>query len=261
MLTTFRVRTAAASILTTLFVVNAFAVEAVASSAVSPTPARSGESRTQARSPSQIPADSLPAVDEPQGVSIKSSVGTPDEAMVTVSRVPGASESHSKRIRLEDGQIAEVIDIDVKHDEIRAFGLSFHVTRDPAGTPLTLTLSANGDSLDLTTDSDLDSLSPRQRVAAARTNKFCAATNVYARALRVQQILQRTLLEARAGKGVRALDFWGCAFDILRIIVDWIGVVISCGLVVVPWICGMAIVWAVADTIMSVKAMPGDCGW
>src|SRR5947209_5864736 len=108
MANTFHVRTTVASILTTLFVVNAFALEAVPSSSVSPASAAGTESRTYARSPSQPPIDSLPAVDEPLGVSIKSAVGTPDEAIVTVSRMAAASEPGSKRIRLEDGQISEL---------------------------------------------------------------------------------------------------------------------------------------------------------
>ncbi len=256
----FRIRTTVASILTSLVVANAFALEAANPGALN------GAVRRDSAIPSFVPpltySDPLAVSGDSPGVSITSAAGTPDEAIVTVSREPGAPEVFSKRIRIEDAQTSEVIDVDVTRDEIRAFGLAFHVARDTAGTPVALSLSANGAAINLTNDSDPDSMTPRERVALARMNKVYSATNVSARAERVRQILQRTISEARAKKGVQAqFDLSNCIWDVISLMMDWLGVVLACGtpVIVVPILCGMAIAWATYDTIMVCRAMPNDC--
>jgi hypothetical protein len=166
----------------------------------------------------------------------------------------------SRRIRIEDQEMAETIDIDTARNEIRAFGLTFRATRDGAGAP-TLQLSVNGESLDLSNDSDPASMTRHQRAAIARANKFYASTNVYSRAQSVRQILQRTLTEARLHTGVRAqFDLANCIWDMLTVVVDWVGVVLACGpAIIVPFICFGTIAWATYDTVMACRAMATDC--
>jgi len=252
-----------ASILTTVFVVNAFALEAAPGSNASAV-ASAPQAITAAPQRLDIPS----AVDGTSAVSVMSAVGTSAEATVILSTLPTANNTTSRRIHIEDAEISEAIEIDVARYEIRAFGLTFHVTKDAADGHVSLTLSANGESLDLMADMDPERMTPRQRVEAGRVNKFCATTNVVARVQRVRQVLQQAIAEGRARavaegakKGIRAqYDLSNCIWDILSLIVDWASVVLACGpAIIVPIICIATIAWATYETINICRNMPNDC--
>lgn len=264
-MTKFRLRSAIASWLTTVFVVNAFALEATPRSNASDV---TGAPQAATAAPQKLDSPSVPA--GTSEVSVVSAVGTSNEATVTLSTLPAANNMTSRRVHIEDAEISETVEIDVERDEIRAFGLTFHVTKDAAGGPVTLTLSANADSIDLTADSDPEAMAPRQRIAAERVRKFYGMANVAARAQRVQQVLQQTIAEgrhphtaAREGrKEIRAqYDLSNCIWDILALIVDWASVVLACGpAIIVPVICVGTIAWATYETVMICRNMPNDCG-
>jgi len=260
----FRTRLTIASTLTTLFVVNAFALEAAPTSRASIAPeAISGSTQvaTALVAPTPIPIDAL-TVDDPPGVSIRTSVGTPYEASVTASALPRASAaSRSRRLVVEDQDISETIDIDVEKGEIRAFGMTFRPQIDSVSkTPVGLTLSSGAASVDMTEETDLDQLTPRQRVAASRLNKIWASTQVHARVQKAYDILKRAQAERRVGGRVQAESF-GCLWDIVTLCMDWLFVVIACGPgIILPIGCFLAIAWAAADTMVVVRNMPEDCG-
>jgi hypothetical protein len=175
----------------------------------------------------------------------------------------------SRRIHIEDAEISEVIEINAARDEIRAFGLIFHATSDAPDGPVSLRLSGNGETLDLTAGADVGTMTAHQRVASGRLTKFCATTNVVARIQRVRQVLQQTIAEGRARealeggakKGIHAqFDLSNCIWDILALIVDWASVVLACGpAIIVPIICVGTIAWATYETVIICRNMPNDC--
>jgi hypothetical protein len=257
-----RARSTIASILTTVFVANTFALEAAPAVSHTATPV------TQlATSVSPPPIDTPSEPVETSVVSLSSAVGTPSEANVTVSSVSSGDSTRSKRIRIEDSEISELIEIDTTQNEIRAFGLTFHATRDGEGGPVALTISANGDSINSTGDSDFESMNPRQKAAAVRLNKFYAKTNVVARAQVAREILRQTIAEGRRGyvaqakAGVHAqFDLANCIWDFLTLIFDWLSVVLACGpAIIIPALCLATIAWATYETAMVCRNAPVDC--
>jgi hypothetical protein len=260
----FRTRLTIASTLTTLFVLNAFALEAVPTSRASVASEAISRSTQVATAPvptTQIAIDTLP-VEDPPGVSFRTAIGTPYEATVTVSALPRASAaSRSRRLVVEDQDIAETIDIDAEKGEIRAFGMTFRPQLDAISkTPIGLTLSSGAASVDLTEETDLDQLTVRQRVAASRLNKIWASTQVRDRAQKTYDVLKRAQAERHVGGRVQAQDF-ACLWDVITLFMDWLFVVIACGPgIILPIGCFLAIAWATADTMVVVSNMPRDCG-
>lgn len=260
----FRTRLTIASTLTTLFVVDAFALEAVPTSRASVASEAISRSTQVATAPvptTQIAIDTLP-VDDPPGVSFRTAIGTPYEAAITVSALPHASAaSRSRRLVVEDQDISETLDIDVEKGEIRAFGMTFHPQLDAVSkTPIGLTLSSGAASVDVTEQTDLDQLTPRQRVAASRLNKIWASSQVNVRVQKAYDILKRAQAERHVGGRVQAESF-GCLWDIVTLCMDWLFVVIACGPgIILPIGCFLAIAWAAADTMVVVRSMPEDCG-
>lgn len=184
-----------------------------------------------------------------------------NERQVYASVIPLTEDtSRGYRVKLESEAMAEVFDVDVARDEIRAFGLAFRPTRDLSGLPFGLTISGNGEEVTLSFNQDLNSLQGEQRSAAARLNKFFVASHGQERARQSADILRAIRASRTLASDTVHLDVFDCTMDVIGLLMDWAAVVGACGAPVVNlFSCGFAIAWATADTIRTAQAIAVDC--
>ena len=168
------------------------------------------------------------------------------------------------RVDIDAADAAESVEIDGARDEMRAAGLTFHPLRNASGAPVGLVLSDDDDAatFTLSQDSYLIPATADDAYRFDRLSRRFANANGQGRMQAMRDILLSlsTTSSSSTGRIHAELDVFACIMDILAMIVDWIGVVAACGAPILDlFICGLAIAWAVADTIKQSMDMAGDC--